>query len=89
MGSTWTFFLLKYESRVESTRFVALRFSMAACIPQVDGLSTNPRVRVSHYFYVFIKVVIFYHLLFVKANIVILNVLLFSIIKLLIDVLFK
>ena len=37
-----------FESRVESTYFVALRHSMATCIPRVDGLSTDPRVGASH-----------------------------------------
>ena len=40
MGPTWLFLLI-FVSRVE-------RHSMATCIPQVDGLSTDPRVGVSH-----------------------------------------
>ena len=43
MGPTWPF-LLMFESRVEKHSFVALRNSIATCVPRVDGLSTDPRV---------------------------------------------
>ena len=40
MGPMWPF-LLMFESRVRHS-FVALRHSMATCIPRVDGSSTDP-----------------------------------------------
>ena len=36
------------------THFVALRHSMATCIPRVDGLSTDPRVGASQNIFFFI-----------------------------------
>ena len=47
MGPTWSFLLI-FESRVErDTHFVALRHSMATCIPRVEGLSTDPPIGAS------------------------------------------
>ena len=40
-GLMWPF-LFMFESQVERHSFVALRHSMATCIPRVDGLSTDP-----------------------------------------------